>query len=173
MGACKKKRCNHDSEPSKKGGFPRKGSPGILRAGGSSVEDDDRDFKIAIPLREGVLSLHLSQYEEFAVFTVANGEIQNKSLLVPPFREIEVAPRWLKGLRVGLFISGTMSERVFSLFARQNIDVMMGAASLPPDDLIRQYLAGALVTEPIASADTDLLPNALAWETTTEDDARE
>lgn len=155
MCACKKKHCNHHSESSKKSGAPARRSLGASQTGESAEEEDDNSFKVAIPLTKGVLCSHFASWEQFALLSVENGEIQNKDLLAPPFHETEILPRWLDNLQVGFMIAGAMSRRVLALFARRGISVITGAPSLPPEDLVQQYLAGALVTEAIVSNDPD------------------
>ncbi len=117
--------------------------------------EDDNSFKIAIPLRGGVLCSNFACWEQFAVFSVENGEIQNKELLTPPFHETQIMPRWLDNLQISLIIAGVMSKRDIALFERRSIDVITGAPSLPPEDLVQQYLAGTLVTETIVCDDLD------------------
>ena len=115
--------------------------------------EDDSSFKVAIPLAGGVLCSNFACWEQFAVFSVENAEIQDKDLFTPPFHETLVMPRWLDNLQVSLIIAGVMSKRDIDLFARRSIDVITGAPSLPPEDLVQQYLAGALVTEAIVCDD--------------------
>lgn len=153
MGGCKKKRC-HNSESSKKNDIPARKRFGASQAGECAVEDDD-SFKVAIPLTGGALSSHLGLCEQFAVISVEDAEIQRKDLLAPPFREIEILPRWLDSLQVSLMIAGAMSKRAFGLFTRRSIDVITGAPCLPPEDLVLKYLAGALVMEAHPREDWD------------------
>lgn len=154
MCACKKKHCNNHSESSKKSGGPKRTPFGVSQTGESALEDDN-SFKIAIPLRGGVLCSNFACWEQFAVFSVENGEIQNKELLTPPFHETQIMPRWLDNLQISLIIAGVMSKRDIALFERRSIDVITGAPSLPPEDLVQQYLAGTLVTETIVCDDLD------------------
>jgi len=156
MCACEKKHCNHHSESSRKGGIPKRTPFGVLQTGESTMEDD-HSFKVAIPLTGGVLCSNFSCWEQFAVFSVENGEIDHKDLLTPPLHEMRIMPRWLDNLQVSLIIAGVMSKQAVALFARRGIDVITGAPSLPPEDLVQQYLAGALITETIdCDPDQDL-----------------
>jgi len=154
MCACKKKHCNHHSESSKKGSAPAKRSLGASQTGESAAEDGD-SFKVAIPLAGGVLCNHFACWEQFAVLSVENGEIQHNEALIPPFREVEILPRWLDNLQVSLVIAGFMSKRILTLFARRGIDVITGAPGLTSEDLVQQYLAGILVTEAIVCDNLD------------------
>jgi predicted Fe-Mo cluster-binding NifX family protein len=51
-------------------------------------------------------------------------------------------------LGVNLIIAGGMGQRALSLFTEQGIRVITGAPNLAPDTLVKQYLAGNLVTGP-------------------------
>ena len=121
--------------------------------------EDDHSFKVAIPLTGGVLCSNFACWEQFAVLSVENGEIQHEDLLTPPFHETQIMPRWLDNLQVSLIIAGVMSKRDLALFARHSIDVITGAPSLPPEDLVQQYLAGALVTEAVVYDHVDQGPH--------------
>lgn len=148
MCACKKKHCSHHSDSAKKGGAPARRPRGVSQAGECSIEDD-YSFKVAVPLAGGVLCNDFSCWEEFAILSVDNGEIQQKELLTPPFRETEILPRWLDNREVGLVIAGIMSGRALALFAGRAIDVITGAPGLPPEDLVERYLSGVLNTKTI------------------------
>ena len=173
MCACKKKHCDHHSEFSKKSGVPARRPLGASQTGESAVEDD-HTFRVAIPLAGEVLCSQFANWEQFAVLSVEDGEIEGKALFTPPFHETEILPRWLDNLEVSLLIAGVMSKRALALFARRNIDVITGAPSLPPEDLVQQYLTGTLATEAIVcdDPDQDLPHDASDWDKG-KDDAEE
>lgn len=152
MFACKKKHCNHHSESSKKGGASARRRTGLSPVGESALEDD-YGFTVAIPMAGGTLCSPFESWEQFAVLSVEDGEIQGREMLSPPFRETEILPRWLDNLGVGIIIAGTVSRRTLDLFARRRIDVLTGAPDCPPEDLVQQYLTGTLVTREITHDD--------------------
>ncbi len=57
-----------------------------------------------------------------------------------------VLPKWLHEMGVGVIIAGGMGQKAIGLFGENGIKVMTGAPSLPPEELVQQYLANTLVT---------------------------
>ncbi|HUT31026.1 MAG TPA: iron-sulfur cluster carrier protein MrpORP [Sedimentisphaerales bacterium] len=110
-----------------------------------AMEDKDK-MRIAIPITNGRLSAHFGHCEQFAIVDADpdSKHVTNTELLTPPAHEPGVLPKWLSGLCVDLVIAGGMGQRAQQLFAQNNIDVVVGAADNPPDELARQYLTGRL-----------------------------
>ncbi len=109
---------------------------------------ENNTFKAAVPLAGGVLCNHFGHCEKFAVMEVFEGRIGAMELQAPPPHEPGVLPRWLGELGVNLIIASGMGQRALSLFTEQGIKVVTGAPSLEPEALVRQYLAGSLMTGP-------------------------
>ena len=103
-------------------------------------------MKIAIPLVGGKLSAHFGHCEQFAVVDVdpERKAIAKQDLLTPPPHEPGVLPAWLAQQGVNLIIAGGMGQRAQGLFTQQNIEVVVGAPSEAPQDLVAHYLAGTL-----------------------------
>ncbi len=105
-------------------------------------------FKIAIPLADGVLCNHFGHCEQFAIIHVKEGLIQGKEWHTPPPHEPGLLPRWLGDLGVNLIIAGGMGQRALGLFADRGIKVLTGAPNQEPETLVKNYLAGNLLTGP-------------------------
>jgi ATP-binding protein involved in chromosome partitioning len=103
-------------------------------------------MKIAIPIAEGKLTAHFGHAAEFAIVHVENQEVKDKELLIPPPHEPGVLPKWLGDLGVDVIIAGGMGSRAQGLFGENGIRVLTGAPSLTPEELVKQYLGGSLVT---------------------------
>lgn len=101
-------------------------------------------MKFAIPLAEGKLTAHFGHCQEFALVNVEDNEIKNKETLVPPPHEPGVLPKWLHDLGTNVIIAGGMGGRALDLFAQNDIKVVVGAPSLTPEELVRQYLDNTL-----------------------------
>ena len=116
-----------------------------LKEGRSNMEDPNK-MRIAIPVTDGKLSAHFGHCEQFAIVDVdpENNRVTHVELFTPPAHEPGVLPKWLSGLCVDLVIAGGMGRRAQQLFAQNNIEVVVGAADNPPDELARQYLRGRL-----------------------------
>jgi ATP-binding protein involved in chromosome partitioning len=111
---------------------------------------DPKLFKVAIPLAEGRLCNHFGHCQQFAVLKVQEGLMAGKELLTPPPHEPGVLPKWLSDLGVNLIIAGGMGQRALSLFAERGIKVITGALNREPEALVRDYLAGTLISGPNA-----------------------
>jgi predicted Fe-Mo cluster-binding NifX family protein len=101
-------------------------------------------MKFAIPLAEGKLTAHFGHCQEFALVDVEDNEIKNKETLVPPPHEPGVLPKWLHDQGTNVIIAGGMGARALDLFAQNNIQVIVGAPSLTPEELVRQFLDNTL-----------------------------
>ena len=103
-------------------------------------------MKFAIPLAEGKLAAHFGHCQEFAFVEVEDNEIKNKETLVPPPHEPGVLPKWLHDLGTNVIIAGGMGAMAQNLFVQNDIKVVVGAAALTPEELVKQYLDNALTT---------------------------
>ena len=101
-------------------------------------------MKFAIPLAEGKLTAHFGHCQEFALVDVEDNEIKNTETLVPPPHEPGVLPKWLHDLGTNVIIAGGMGARALDLFAQNDIQVIVGAPALTPEELVGQYLDNRL-----------------------------
>ena len=101
-------------------------------------------MKFAIPLAEGKLTAHFGHCQEFALVEVEDKEIKKKETLVPPPHEPGVLPKWLHDLGTDVIIAGGMGARAMDLFAQNNIEVIVGASALTPEELVKLYLDNKL-----------------------------
>jgi predicted Fe-Mo cluster-binding NifX family protein len=103
-------------------------------------------MRIAVPIAQGTLCPHFGHCEQFALVDVSDGKIVKTEYLTPPPHEPGVLPAWLHQLGVHVIICGGMGMRAQQLFAQNDIRVVYGAPSLPPEEVIRAHLEGSLVT---------------------------
>lgn len=105
-------------------------------------------MKIAVPVTGGVLSSHFGQCEQFVLFDVeTDGKtVGRKQVLEPPPHEPGTFPRWLHEQGATVIIAGGMGSRAQSLFDQNAIRVVVGASSVDPDLLVRDFLDGRLAT---------------------------
>lgn len=103
---------------------------------------------VAIPLAEGKLTAHFGHCEKFALLTTdpAKKTILKREDITPPPHQPGLLPPWLAAQGVGLIIAGGMGVRARDLFQEQGVDVIVGAPSLEPEELIRCHFGGTLVT---------------------------
>ncbi len=105
-------------------------------------------MKIAIPTADGKLCMHFGHCEVFAVFRIDEKEksVLSREYLTPPPHEPGILPAWLHEQGVNLIIAGGMGSRAQQLFAKNDIQVVVGAPSAAPEQLVEQYLAGTLTS---------------------------
>ncbi|MGD8263059.1 MAG: NifB/NifX family molybdenum-iron cluster-binding protein [Desulfobacterales bacterium] len=103
-------------------------------------------MKFAIPLADGKLTAHFGHCQEFAIIEVEENEITKKETLVPPPHEPGVLPSWLHSLGANVIIAGGMGGRAIDLFKQNDINVIIGAPALEPEELVRSYLNNTLAT---------------------------
>ncbi len=101
---------------------------------------------IAIPTSRGLLSPHFGHCDEFTLITVntEKKEIVTEIILKAPDHEPGLLPKWLNEKGANIIIAGGMGVRAQTLFAQNNIDVVVGAPSASPKEIVTSYLNGTL-----------------------------
>ncbi|HEO70229.1 MAG TPA: ATPase [Candidatus Hydrogenedentes bacterium] len=104
--------------------------------------------RIAIPVAEKRLALHFGHCQEFALVDVDDqaNTIVNTAYVPAPPHQPGLLPRWLHEQGVHVIIAGGMGQRAQGLFLQAGIDVVVGAASGVPEQVVRAYLEGMLET---------------------------
>jgi predicted Fe-Mo cluster-binding NifX family protein len=92
--------------------------------------------------------MHFGHCEEFALVDVDpdNKEINNTELIDAPPHQPGLLPRWLHEQGANVIIAGGMGQRAQQLFAQNDIQVVIGASALTPEELVKAYLEGTLQT---------------------------
>ena len=103
-------------------------------------------MRFEIPLADGKLTAHFGHCQEFAMIDVEEKQIKKKEILVPPPHEPGVLPKWLHDLGTNVIIAGGMGNRALTLFEENGIQVVTGAPSLVPEELVQSYLENSLVS---------------------------
>ena len=105
-------------------------------------------MRIAIPTANGRLSPHFGHCEEFVLVDVDCDKktILGKETMGSPAHQPGLLPRWLAQHGANVIIAGGMGMRAQSLFAEQNIEVVVGAAAEEPETIAEKYLSGTLET---------------------------
>lgn len=103
-------------------------------------------MKVAIPLARGKLSLHFGHCEEFALVDVdtETKEIVSTEKVPAPDHQPGLLPRWLNELGAEVIIAGGMGMRAKTLFAENNIRVVIGAPEDEPEPIAKAFLEGTL-----------------------------
>jgi len=105
-------------------------------------------MRVAIPVCEGVLSMHFGHCEKFALVDVDQDlkAIVGTTAVDSPPHQPGLLPGWLAERGVNLVIAGGMGGRAQQLFSEAGVKVIVGAPSVEPESVVMQYLAGSLVT---------------------------
>lgn len=105
-------------------------------------------MRIAIPVTNGKLSVHFGHCQRFALVDVdgASGEVGTVEFVDAPDHAPGLLPRWLGDHSVDVVIAGGMGRRAVDLFARQGIEVVVGAQSDDPEAIARAYADKTLTT---------------------------
>jgi len=103
-------------------------------------------MKFAIPIVNGILTMHFGHAKEFVIIEVEDNKIKNKTSLEPPPHAPGVLPKWIDELGVNVIIAGGMGATAMQLFEASGIKVITGAPTLEPEKLIQHYLDNTLLT---------------------------
>jgi ATP-binding protein involved in chromosome partitioning len=103
-------------------------------------------MKIAIPTRDGTLCAHFGHCEEFTFFELdqETKQITHSERIAAPAHEPGLLPRWLREHGAELVIAGGMGMRARMIFAENGVEVVVGAAEAPPQELAQSYMNGTL-----------------------------
>ena len=101
---------------------------------------------IAIPVTDSVLSSHFGHCEEFYFATVEDKKIVDEKMITPPEHEPGLYPKWVKAQGADFVIAGGMGPKARDLFAANGVDIVVGAPTIAPREVVEQYLNGTLET---------------------------
>jgi len=99
----------------------------------------------AIPTVNGQLTQHFGRCEQFAIVETEDDKIVKEYFLTPPEHQPGIFPRFLADHGINVIIAGGMGQQAQSLFAQNNIEVIMGINADTPRKIVEQYLNMLLV----------------------------
>ena len=113
-----------------------------------SLQKGDKKMRIAIPVAQDGLSPHFGHCDQFAIFDIDDNlkKVINRNDAIPPAHAPGVLPKWLHENNVNVIIAGGMGQRAQQLFAQNDIEVVIGATTSSPEELVSAYLGGTLET---------------------------
>lgn len=101
-------------------------------------------MKIAVPIADGKLCMHFGHCQQFVLVDVEGKEITGMETATPPPHAPGVLPAWLHEQGANIIIAGGMGMRAQSLFNQNEIEVIVGAPAMGPEELAKLYIVGAL-----------------------------
>jgi predicted Fe-Mo cluster-binding NifX family protein len=111
-----------------------------------SIEKEKEQMRIAIPVADGRLAMHFGHCERFALIDVDRSakRILKTEMVDAPEHQPGLLPRWLAERGANVIIAGGMGSRAQTLFAEQQIQVVVGAPADTLEDLVKAYLDDTL-----------------------------
>ncbi|HVU34598.1 MAG TPA: NifB/NifX family molybdenum-iron cluster-binding protein [Opitutaceae bacterium] len=106
-------------------------------------------MKIALPLTASdEFSAHYGAAAKFVVFDVdlKHRTVRRRVVVEPQASEPCGWPPLLRGAGTDLVLAGGMGRHALARMAEHGLKVVAGVPTASPDDLVAQWLAGALVT---------------------------
>lgn len=113
----------------------------------TKIQKEQSNMKIAIPVSNGLLSMHFGHCEQFVLVDVDmdNRKIISTTNLDAPPHEPGKLPVWVKQNGASMVIAGGMGQRAQSLFTDQGITVLTGAPAESPEKIVTDWLGEKLV----------------------------
>ena len=104
--------------------------------------------RIAVPLVNDRFSTHFGGAEQFGFFDCdeAARRITGRSVAAAPPHERGAFPVWLRDCGVTVVLAGGMGPRAVQILQRFGIETMLGIDGGDPEQLVRAYLDGTLVS---------------------------
>ena len=103
-------------------------------------------MKIGIPTENDKLCSHFGHCEYFTVFTVENNEITFTEKVQTPTHTPGAYPKLLADNGVQVVLAGGMGQKAQDIFAANNIKTFVGIEGGNVEDLVKDYLAGKIVS---------------------------
>ncbi len=100
--------------------------------------------KVAIPVEKDCLSTHFGTCSHYAVFTIKQSKVIDKTLVQPNFTEIEKFADWFNSLGVSDVVTYKINPAIIHAFIKNKINVFVGTNQVSPDELIQDYINGKL-----------------------------
>lgn len=103
--------------------------------------------KVAIPISNNLMIESFGGKVSFNVFTIEGGEVKEQKLELTEINDIEMLPFLLSTNGITDLILFRLSKRLLSEFSTQKINLFVGVAPQPSEELIRMYLEGTLKSD--------------------------
>ena len=103
-------------------------------------------MRIAVPMSGDCLDQHFGHCEKFAFIDIDKESMKTVASTVEqaPEHQHGLLPKWLKEHAVTHVIAGGMGAHARSLLTGASIEVISGAPSIAPTDVVARFLAGTL-----------------------------
>lgn len=103
--------------------------------------------RIAIPVKEGKLSKYFGQCGYYEIFEIENNSVQANTLEVPPMKDIQKLPTWIKSQGITDIIAHKIDKNTISLFNNLKVNLFIGIPIKLTNILVDDYLRGQLKSD--------------------------
>ncbi len=103
-------------------------------------------MRYGIPVSNGVLDTHFGHCQGFALIDTDEEakEILGQEILPSPGHVPGVLPGWLAEQGASIVIAGGMGGQAIDIFRQNRIEVILGAPSVPPEQIVLEFMHGNL-----------------------------
>lgn len=103
--------------------------------------------RLAFPVVDGKLATHFGHCEKFVLIDLDDENTMNTEREVEsPPHQPGILPGWLKEKGATTIVAGGMGRRAQNLFAKEGIEVIVGAPAKDPHSLAELYIQGKLAS---------------------------
>ena len=103
-------------------------------------------MKVAISTDGTQVAFHFGRCPEYTIIEIEDGKVTKREMIQTPGHQPNFLPGYLANMGVNTIITGGMGRRAHPLFAQHNIEVVLGVAGRPIDQVIDEFIAGKLVS---------------------------
>jgi predicted Fe-Mo cluster-binding NifX family protein len=105
-------------------------------------------MRFAVPITDDKVSPHFGHCSHFALFDVdeVTKVIVRREVIPSPGHQPGFLPAWLAEEGVSVVIASGMGSRAQAIFNENHIEVVIGALSEDPEQVVLDYLKGELTT---------------------------
>jgi len=103
--------------------------------------------RIAIPVKKGKLSEYFGQCGYYEIFEIENSVLRSNTLEIPPVKEIEQLPEWIRNQGITDIIVHKLDSRIISMFSKLKVNLFIGIPIDSTSELIQDYLYGNLIPD--------------------------
>jgi predicted Fe-Mo cluster-binding NifX family protein len=100
--------------------------------------------KIAIPLKENLLSELFGECSGYFIYDISNKSVIGKKHKSPPIKSVLGLFEWVTQLGITDLIVHRMDEEFIKYFSQTKINLFIGVPIDCPEKLIEEYLKGEL-----------------------------
>jgi predicted Fe-Mo cluster-binding NifX family protein len=103
--------------------------------------------RVAIPVTNGLLSEYFEQCDYYKIFDVEGRNIRSKKIETPPGKELTKLPEWAAGMGITDIIAYKIDKSIITSFTSFSINLFVGIPVNSPQNLIKDYINGKLVSD--------------------------